>query len=128
MAGKTRTKPKKVLFSGSRNWIRPERVGLELKLLIPEVDIIIHGGAKGLDMMVDVIARQLGFRDENIHVYLPDWDKLGNKAGVLRNQAMVDVEKPDVVIGFCLNGSKGTSHCIGYARGKGIPTIVYYLD
>ncbi len=48
---------------------------------------IVHGGAKGADTCAATYAK-----DKNIEtkVFLPDWDKHGKKAGILRNIEMFE--------------------------------------
>lgn len=86
-----------------------------------------HGGAAGVDTMV---SESLAGSHGEERVWLPDWDKYGRRAGILRNEQMVDEFKPHVGIGFNWNGSKGTDHCVKYMRTKGIPllTVSYEND
>ena len=52
-----------------------------------------------------------------------DWDTYGKQAGFIRNIQMLD-EKPDLVIAFQKNASRGTQHTINEARKRGIPVEV----
>lgn len=49
-----------------------------------------------------------------------DWDVLGDAAGTIRNQEMLDTYMPDVVVGF--PGGPGTRHMLKIARRAAIPT------
>lgn len=46
------------------------------------------------------------------------------RAGYDRNEAMVDTG-PDHLIAFILDSSGGASHCLRYAKSKGIPVSVH---
>lgn len=87
--------------------------------------LIIHGGARGADEIADEWARE---RFVPTKVYIPDWQGQGKKAGILRNQQMLD-ENPDIdlVIAFWKNKSKGTAHMINYAKKAGKKVIIYEL-
>lgn len=53
----------------------------------------------------------------------PLWESFGQRAGYLRNLAMLQLE-PDLVIAFT-NGSPGTQHTIDEARRRGIPVEIH---
>lgn len=78
------------------------------------IGLLIHGGAKGADIMAGAWAKGRG-----IHVARVDalWDAHGKAAGPARNRAML-LLKPDVVIAF--PGGSGTAHMVGIAREAGI--------
>lgn len=84
--------------------------------------IIVHGGARGADMICDRVCRELGV--ERIIVN-PDWGRYGSRAGFLRNQQMLD-ENTDIerAYAFSLNDSSGTRDMIIRARRSGIPVYV----
>lgn len=80
--------------------------------------IIVHGGAKGADKLADDFAEYAGHR---VHVYKADWQAHGRAAGPIRNQKMLDVEKPSLVIAF--PGGSGTADIVRRAKAAGIKTI-----
>jgi len=47
-----------------------------------------------------------------------EWDKIGKKAGPLRNQRMLDEGKPDLVVAF--SGSGGTKDMVRRAVKAGV--------
>lgn len=81
-----------ILVTGSRyGWDRP---------LVEEIQrvfddqcynrgrvVVIEGEAAGVDVWARLAAVKLGFR---VEPFLADWSRHGKKAGVLRNQAMID--------------------------------------
>jgi hypothetical protein len=54
--------------------------------------------------------------------YRADWDRYGKKAGVLRNQQMLDT-RPDLVLAF--PGGRGTADMVQRARKAGVEVIEY---
>ena len=83
---------------------------------------ILHGGATG----PDVLGKNWAFQYKkvvNIRAFLPDWERWGKGAGMLRNVQMLEA-KPDMVIAFYDGISKGTEHTIRQAHKRGIKTFV----
>lgn len=85
--------------------------------------IFITGMAKGADQ----IPFHLGDLNEwgGIEKYPANWDKYGRKAGPIRNQQMLDEGKPDLVIAFPTERSRGTYHMIRIAKEAGVEVAVY---
>lgn len=89
-----------------------------LDKLINEGITIVHGNAKGADKLVDEIAQELGY---TVKRYPALW-KIGKNAGRLRNIAMVQDTKPDLVLAFRTQlDSRGTNHMIYTAHMNRIP-------
>lgn len=82
--------------------------------------IVMHGGAPGPDRWA---AQAASRRNLLAREYLPDWERHGKKAGILRNLEMLD-QGPDLVIAFWDGESRGTKHTIDGARRRGIPVEV----
>lgn len=87
---------------------------------LPNV-VIIHGGAKGADLLADqwAVVNWAGLEE-----YKAEWDKYGNRAGPIRNQRMLDEGKPQLVVAFPTPNSKGTWDMIRRAKRHGIETII----
>jgi len=109
----------RILVTGSRTWDLYGPVFIALSLFGPET-VVVHGGAKGADSLAEDAAKQLGFQTE---VHFAQWDKHGRRAGILRNEEMLDTS-PDLVLAFWDGASRGTRHCIDSARIRGIPVQV----
>jgi hypothetical protein len=103
----------KVLFCGGRNFQDIRLVELLFERL-PKNFIVIHGGAKGADSLVDATARRHGLI---IEVYKADWNKYGKSAGPVRNYEML-AQQPKYVCAF--DGGTGTAHMISIALQKQI--------
>lgn len=113
----------KVLVCGSRDWNRPTWIGRRLANL-PRGSEIIHGDARGADILAKLYAHALGIPET---AFPADWRGKGRAAGIIRNLEMLD-QKPDLVIAFQVGGSRGTQHTIDEARRRGIPVEVITHD
>lgn len=84
---------------------------------LPDVRIVT-GGAKGVDQVaIDwAVVNWVYFTE-----YPAKWDLLGQAAGPIRNQEMLDQEKPNVVVAF--PGGKGTANMVKLAKKAGVPII-----
>ena len=82
--------------------------------------LVIHGAARGADVMAGSIAKNL---EIPVRTFPADWERWGRKAGIVRNQAMLDVGKPDYVLAFHddIQHSKGTGDMVGRAKAHGVP-------
>lgn len=109
----------KVIVCGSRDWTDREAINKRVALL-PKNTLIIHGAARGADLMAKHAAALA-----NLHCAdIPAMWRNGRKAGFDRNTVMLELE-PDLVIAFQRNGSNGTQDTIDKARGRGINVEVH---
>lgn len=106
----------KVAVVGSRN----------LDFDIPEHCIpkettqIISGGCRG----IDVKAREYAYKHSiQIVEIVPDYDKYGRSAPIVRNKIIV--AKADLVVAFWDGKSRGTKFVIDYCREKDKPVHIY---
>jgi hypothetical protein len=79
---------------------------------------LIHGGARGADTLAADWALE---RDVLCNAYVADWGRDGKAAGPIRNQQMIDLGKPHMVIAF--PGGKGTADMIRKAEAAGVPVV-----
>lgn len=105
----------RVLVCGSRGWTDRAKIAEYLHPL-PLDAVIVHGGAKGADILAGSIARELGLREE---VHPANWDRYGIRAGLLRNDKMLD-SGIDKVLAFWNGKSSGTRHTISGAKRRNI--------
>ncbi|MFN3197147.1 MAG: DUF2493 domain-containing protein [Bradymonadia bacterium] len=75
------------------------------------VDHIIEGGARGADALGRAWAQSRGVA---VTTCPARWDKFGKRAGLLRNQQMLDDFEIDLVVAF--PGGRGTADMIRRAR------------
>jgi hypothetical protein len=76
---------KRIGIVGSRHFPSREVVQLFLKSLPPD-DVIVSGGAEGVDSWSVEIGRLLGMKTR---VFQADWQRHGRKAGPIRNVEIV---------------------------------------
>lgn len=122
----------RILVTGSRTWqnerVIREALGDAFRQR-PEPDTgatVVHGGARGADKMAARWARDFSCVGNPIGevVYHPNWQLYGRRAGILRNQQMVN-DGAYVCLAFIRDGSRGASHCALAAEAAGIPTKYY---
>lgn len=77
---------------------------------LPLTIILMSGGAKGVDKRVEQAAARRGMK---VIVYIPNWDKHGKGAGMIRNTRVV--EESDAVVVFWDGRSKGSQDVIAKA-------------
>lgn len=106
----------KVLVTGGRDF--RDRALVDEVLGWYEIEVLIHGGARGLDVLAGEYARLRGIRE---WVFPAQWEKYGRSAGPIRNVAMLQVSKPDVVIAF--PGGRGTSNMVSLAEDAGYEVV-----
>lgn len=86
---------------------------------IPDITLIISGGARGADAMADRYARDKKIKTM---IFLAEWDKYGKGAGFIRNKDIVD--NADKVIAFWDMKSPGTKNSIDYATKTNKPVLI----
>lgn len=126
----------RVLITGSRTWDSADVIHDELDLCATaarkqgESITVVHGGARGADRMAGAWARQYAENGwpvtEEIHP--ADWSRLGKRAGMVRNQHMVDLGA-DWCLAFIRDNSPGATACARMAEAVGIKVVrTHYLS
>ena len=77
-------------------------------------DEIVSGGAAGVDACAEDFAKEKGLK---LTVFLPEYEKYGRAAPIVRNKQIVDYA--DKVVAFWDGKSKGTLSVIKYAEKVG---------
>lgn len=107
----------RVLVCGGRDYKDYHTVAVYLNQCLPSrPTTIIEGGAHGADELARKWAR---VAEVPVETYVANWKLLGPKAGPIRNQAMLDQGKPDIVVAF--PGGRGTADMVRRARAANIP-------
>ena len=111
-----------ILICGDREW-NNRKAMYRVMYGLPDDTINVNGACRGADKMSTSIAEKLGFECRE---YPANWDKYGRRAGPIRNQEMLNKEKPHFVIAFHENikASKGTRDMIHKAKKEQIPVIL----
>lgn len=84
---------------------------------------VIEGGASGVDTCAFWWAVM---RRKDRKSYPAKWKLHGKKAGSIRNQEMLEMEKPDIVVAF--PGGRGTADMVRKARRAGVEVIEVQYD
>jgi SLOG family YspA-like protein len=110
----------RVLVCGGRDFNDSELMISVLDRLHTEnlFTVLIHGNARGADTIADSWASRRGIPREPYGVPQGEWDKIGKKAGPLRNQQMLEEGKPDLVVAF--PGGGGTKDMVRRAVKAGV--------
>ncbi len=77
---------------------------------------IVSGGAVGVDTCAAEYAKENGIK---LTVFLPEYERYGRAAPIVRNKAIVDYA--DKIVAFWDGRSKGTLSVIKYAEKVGKP-------
>ena len=107
----------RILVCGGRdfsNWAEAFRA-LDASHAKRPITCIIHGDARGADRA----GKAWAVMNEIEHVPFPAaWDRLGNSAGPIRNQQVIDEGKPDGAIAF--PGGAGTADMVRRSLAAGL--------
>ena len=90
---------------------------------ISDGDEIISGGAVGVDSLAAEYARANGIK---LSVFLPQYERYGRGAPIVRNKEIVDYA--DKVVAFWNGHSKGTLSVIKYAQKTGKPCEIILCE
>jgi hypothetical protein len=95
------------------------------KVRIEEIDMMVSGGADGADSLGELFAK---LNNIPTKIYRPNWNKYGKKAGIIRNEYII--EYSDIIFAFWDGESKGTKNSIDIAqrKGKELNIIVFTND
>lgn len=115
----TMEEPMRVIIAGSRSITDYSLVEKAVKDSGFRIDVVISGGARGVDSMGEEWASKNG---KTVQRFIPDWERHGKSAGFIRNDLMV--RNADALVAVFDGVSRGTSHTISMARKKGIPVHV----
>lgn len=117
----------RLIVAGSRTWKDYELLKVNLNEILAdlyinqpfEVVTIVSGTAKGADELGEKFADEYNY---TVKKFPADWDKLGKKAGFLRNIEMAKYSHACVV--FWDGKSKGTKHMIETAKQHNLTVYV----
>jgi len=107
----------RVLICGGRDFSDRELMHGLLDRLKPVIDVLIHGGAPGADIMA---AEWAIHNDIATSSFPAAWAQHGRAAGPIRNRQMLTEGKPDVV--FAFPGGRGTENMVRQALNAHILT------
>jgi|SRR5215207_772084 len=106
----------KVLVCGGRDYKDLDRLRRTLSLL--PITEVINGGASGADFLAKVWARE---NDIPFTIFRANWKQYGRLAGPIRNEQMLKIGKPELVVAF--PGGKGTADMVRQAKAARVPVM-----
>jgi len=108
----------RLVVAGSRGFCSFDRLCERLDFFLASVDEpieVVSGGARGADRLGE---RYAALRGYPVVQFIPEWDRLGRRAGIVRNEAMADYSTH--LVAFWDGVSPGTRHMIDYCRRRGL--------
>ena len=100
-----------------------EYIQKRLAVYVKPEDIIISGGAIGIDKLAERYAKE---NDIPTQIFLPNYKKFGSKQAP-HERNMLIVNTSDIVIAFWDGKSPGTRSVIAFAKRKNKRIVVYLL-
>ena len=104
-------KQTKIAIIGSRNYKRLDLVEKYVQNNMKYGDLLVSGGAKGVDLASERAADK---QNVETKIFLPDWEKNGKGAGLIRNTDIV--KNSDKIVAFWDGKSRGTLDSIKKAK------------
>lgn len=100
------------VFEVMDEWIKPPYMN----------HVVAQGGCPtGADAMARAFCQEQGIPMVTFHA---NWDTpMGKRFGPFRNQVMIDIMRPELVLAFLHPLSKGTVGCVAYAEAKGYKVL-----
>ena len=94
---------------------------VDLDKYVRDCDEIVSGGAVGVDSCAAEYAKRT---DVRLTEFLPEYDRYGRAAPLVRNRKLVDYS--DKIVAFWDGSSKGTLYIIKYAEkvGKACEVVI----
>jgi hypothetical protein len=113
-------KPVRLLVTGGRTYWDEEELYRILDEIAEDypISVVIHGDAAGADTLAGSWAKDRGIP---IIAVPADWQRLGRRAGPIRNRIMLEQCSPDLVVAF--PGGRGTYDMVKIAKKVGIEVI-----
>lgn len=88
-----------------------------------EISVVISGHAKGIDRAGEHYAL---VHDIPVKVMMPEWGRCGKRAGLIRNDTML--EQADTLVAIWDGKSRGTRYTIQRAMDAGKKVFVFTVD
>src|SRR5215217_1020713 len=115
----------KILVCGATYFTDYQKFHDEIMKIFGDKDLsditIISGMAKGADTMAVQFAEQYGMPCLK---FPADWARYGKGAGPVRNQLMLDQGKPNLIVAFPMQSSRGTRDMINRGLMEDVEVIV----
>lgn len=118
-----RDRPHIVSVTGGRNYGNWEHVYRVLSDIhaARKIDLLVEGGAEGADRLARVWSVRNSVQLAEFAVTQAQWRKIGKSAGPRRNELMLLVCRPNLLVVF--PGGLGTADCARQAKRMGIKIV-----
>lgn len=113
----------KVIIAGSRDITNYDVLLEAIAESGFEITEVVCGGARGADALGETWARKHSLP---IRYFYADWNKLGKRAGYVRNADMA--KYGEALIALWDGSSKGTGHMIDLANSAGIHVYIHRVN
>lgn len=115
----------RLLVTGGRNYAKrdeaaQQRAAAALDAIHEQhgVTLVMQGGATGADAIARAWAK---VRNIASVTYEADWDRYGGRAGPMRNERMLNLGRPQLVVAF--PGGRGTADMVARAKAAGVKIL-----
>jgi YspA, cpYpsA-related SLOG family len=110
----------KIVVTAYRYWQSVDAIVRTLDHVASENSWQVEMGVGDCPTGGDVVAQAWAVtRQVPYRLFLANWEDLGKRAGIVRNEYMIDTIRPDLVVAFLNPRSRGALHCRNYAREHG---------
>jgi len=104
----------RLIIAGGRDFDNYEALEKAVDYLLSNVNdeiVIVCGKARGADTLGERYAKEHSYK---VHYFPADWDRLGRRAGIVRNEEMA--QNADALVAFWDGVSRGTKNMIETAQ------------
>jgi hypothetical protein len=110
----------RVLVCGGRDYANASALNEALDAFHREKNVtrLIHGAARGADALAAAWSLSRNIPTSAFPAY---WSVHGKAAGFRRNEVMLRLGRPELVVAF--PGGKGTAHMVGLAKAAELPVM-----
>jgi hypothetical protein len=113
----------KVVICGSRDLQNYQLVEETVTRSGFEISTVLSGGSRGVDRLGIAFARN---HHHSVQVFMPEWERLGKRAGMVRNREMA--RAAEAVIAIWDGQSRGTRNMIELASRHNLPCFVLLVN
>lgn len=110
----------KIAVIGGRNRTDHEYIYQKLRTFFMDGDILVSGGADGVDTIAESFARERGYKTTIFH---PDYARYRKNAPLERNKLIA--KEAEIAIAFPADDSTGTHHALEQFVKNGKRIVVF---
>lgn len=110
----------KTIITGNKNIINYQTLLNGIRFSKMDITEIVSGHQKGIESLAEVYAKET---DTPLKIFLADWKKQGQMAGLIKNLQMVEYAEALIVIWD--GNSESTKILLDEAKSRGLKTFVH---